>query len=105
MSDADKLFESLVAIALRVAAHIQAQSPQALPTAQTSAPVPGTSLSQPSPQAEYLNTKQTAVLLGVGRKTLEGWRANGRGPKFVKLPGAVRYSRADLDAWLKRNSR
>src|SRR5262249_45556357 len=56
------------------------------------------------PQPEYLNTKAAASLLGLGRSTLEGWRAQGKGPKFLKLPGpggAVRYSRADLDEWLR----
>lgn len=61
-----------------------------------------------TPQPEYLSTKQAATLLGLGRSTLECWRGHGRGPKFIKLPGAggvVRYSRSDLEGWLARYSR
>lgn len=44
---------------------------------------------------------QTAELLGVGIKTLERWRSQGEGPRFVKLsPGTVRYRAVDLNAFI-----
>jgi predicted DNA-binding transcriptional regulator AlpA len=60
------------------------------------------------PQPEYLSTKAAAAALGLGRSTLEGWRAQGKGPKFIKLPGvggAVRYARADLNEWAAKHRR
>jgi excisionase family DNA binding protein len=62
----------------------------------------------PPTRSEYLTTKQAAALLGLGRSTLENWRAVGKGPRFTKLPGPagpVRYSREDLEEWLARHSR
>lgn len=32
--------------------------------------------------------------------TLARWAGEGKGPKFVKLGGLVRYRRADVLAWL-----
>jgi excisionase family DNA binding protein len=87
-------FEALAEhIAQRVAAILAERPPQ-----------PPAAAPQP-PQSEYLTTKSAAAALGLGRSTLEGWRTAGKGPKFLKLGGAVRYARADLDAWLAKNSR
>jgi hypothetical protein len=33
-------------------------------------------------------------------KTLEAWRAIGRGPAWVRVGRNVRYRRRDVDAWL-----
>jgi excisionase family DNA binding protein len=91
---ADDFIEKLVEL---IATRVGARMPQ-----------PGVPPPQ-SRQPEYLTTKQAAALLGLGRSTLEAWRTKqGKGPKHLKLPGpggAVRYSRADLDAWLARHSR
>lgn len=50
-----------------------------------------------------LDTKQTAVLLGIAPNTLKLWRHKSRGPKFVKLGDAkqagVAYDEADVIAW------
>jgi hypothetical protein len=45
---------------------------------------------------EYLTPQQAAELLGVSVKGLEGMRAHGRGPKYVKVGGRIRYRRSDL---------
>jgi len=48
---------------------------------------------------EFLETDAAAAHLGKQPRTLEWWRTNGKGPRY--LPGnPVRYRRADLDAWL-----
>lgn len=51
----------------------------------------------PAPAAvappEYLTTAEAAVLLGVSVRTLEALRAEGRGPRFVRVGRAVRYPR------------
>lgn len=48
----------------------------------------------------FLTTVEAADYLGLQRTTLEAWRCRGGGPAFVKLGRAVRYRRADLDAWI-----
>lgn len=50
--------------------------------------------------AEYLSTEQVAAIAGLAPVTLRTWRMSGKGPAFVKVGARVRYSRADLDAWL-----
>lgn len=45
---------------------------------------------------EYLTTREAAKLLGVTVGGLEGMRANGIGPKYVKVGRRVRYRPSDL---------
>jgi hypothetical protein len=35
------------------------------------------------------------------RQTLAKWRLLGKGPKWYKLHGAVRYRWSDIEEWLK----
>ena len=51
-------------------------------------------------QPEYLNTEQAADYLSVHPQTLKNMRVKGEGPPFRKLANAVRYKRAELDAWM-----
>jgi predicted DNA-binding transcriptional regulator AlpA len=94
MPSTEDFWEDLIE---RIAARVAERLPQPPP-----APVP------PS-QAEYLTTKQAAKALALGASTLELWRSKkGKGPEYVKLPGAggaVRYSVAALDAWLAAHAR
>jgi len=53
----------------------------------------------------FLNTRQAAEFLGMQPQTLDAWRCRGCGPRFVKLGRAVRYRRADLDAWVESRVR
>ncbi|MFX0546121.1 helix-turn-helix transcriptional regulator [Roseovarius sp. S1116L3] len=49
---------------------------------------------------KLLTTKEAAILLRLSPQTLEKWRTQGRGPKFVKLESkAVRYRYGDLISW------
>lgn len=56
---------------------------------------------------DVLIPAEVAEMLGVAEGTLTQWRYRGQGPPFVRLGGgrgaAVRYLRADIDAWLKRH--
>lgn len=50
---------------------------------------------------ELLTSKATAQLLGYAPGTLENLRAQGRGPKWMRINGrSIRYRRSDIDAWL-----
>lgn len=40
--------------------------------------------------------EQVAQRWSLSRKTLQAWRLNGGGPKFVKMGKSVRYFSADL---------
>lgn len=54
-----------------------------------------------------LTTIEAAAVLGVSPGTLENWRVqHSSGPPFVKIGSrAVRYLRADLDAFLRDATR
>lgn len=50
---------------------------------------------------EVLNTPEAARYVRLSKPTLERFRISGDGPAFLKLGGAVRYRKTDLDAWLE----
>jgi len=47
-----------------------------------------------------LKVREAATRLGLSASTLNKWRTQGRGPRYVKLGRSVFYRPADLDAWL-----
>lgn len=49
---------------------------------------------------EVLNTIEAAAHVHLSKPTLERLRLTGDGPPYAKLGKAVRYRKADLDAWL-----
>ena len=48
---------------------------------------------------------ETARLLCLKVATLRRWRWAGKGPRFLKLGGAVRYDPADLEAFIEQSRR
>ena len=56
----------------------------------------------PSP---YLNQTEAGSLLGLSVRTLERFRWDGRGPKYLKLGRRVVYAREDLTAWAESRRR
>jgi len=48
-----------------------------------------------------MNTREAASYLRLGKPTIERFRMTGEGPAYLKLGGAVRYRRCDLDDWLE----
>jgi hypothetical protein len=57
------------------------------------------------PLSEFLTEPQLAEWLAISPRTLQQWRFVGRGPKFVKVGAAVRYSPEAVADWLERNTR
>ena len=55
-------------------------------------------------QLRLLDTKSAALFLGLSKKTLEAYRLRGGGPAYYKA-GRIRYSEADLIAWLESRRR
>jgi predicted site-specific integrase-resolvase len=52
-----------------------------------------------------LGPDEAARRLGVESSTLANWRWSGRGPKYVKLGGRVRYRASDLADYLDAQTR
>lgn len=50
--------------------------------------------------AEIFDTSGAAAYIGLAANTLEKMRTFGTGPRYAKLGRAVRYRRADLDAYV-----
>jgi len=51
-------------------------------------------------QPTWLLTPEAAAYLGQKPCTLEKWRSQGRGPRYNKPAGRVRYDVRDLDAFI-----
>jgi predicted DNA-binding transcriptional regulator AlpA len=49
---------------------------------------------------EVMTTERAAQYCGLSPKSLDLWRHDGDGPKFVKISNRVRYRKRDIDAWL-----
>ncbi|MBU9575131.1 helix-turn-helix transcriptional regulator [Burkholderia multivorans] len=47
----------------------------------------------------HFDQLQLAARWGLSHKTLERWRVNGIGPKFIRLPGKVIYRLCDIEAY------
>ena len=52
-----------------------------------------------------VDERAASVCLGLSTRTLQKWRLQGLGPRFVKLGRAVRYDPADLQEFLQASRR
>ncbi len=50
---------------------------------------------------ELATRAQVAAFTQLSLPTLARWAAEGTGPKFVKLGGAIRYRRDDVLSWIR----
>ena len=48
---------------------------------------------------KHLGQKQLAARWSISEASLERWRSEGVGPKFLKLPGRVLYRQIDIEAF------
>ncbi len=48
---------------------------------------------------------EASVILGLSVRTLQKWRLQGNGPRFVKLGHAVRYDPIELEHYIDRARR
>jgi hypothetical protein len=51
-----------------------------------------------------LTPADLAKRLSVSVGTIRGWRFYGKGPKYIKVGNAYRYSILDVDAWLEEQN-
>jgi predicted DNA-binding transcriptional regulator AlpA len=54
---------------------------------------------------KLLKTKEVADLFGLSPITLESWRTQDTGPKFIKVGRYVRYRQQDIENYLRRQTR
>jgi phage terminase Nu1 subunit (DNA packaging protein) len=54
-------------------------------------------------QDELMTSAMLADYLRVALRTVERWRAEKRGPPVLWTEGKPRYSKREVDAWLRRN--
>lgn len=54
---------------------------------------------------ELVGERRAAGLLCLSVRTLQKWRLQGAGPRFLKLGHAVRYDVADLEAFIAENKK
>ena len=47
----------------------------------------------------HMNQKQLANRWGVSEATLERWRSEGIGPRYLKIQGRVMYREKDVEAY------
>ena len=50
---------------------------------------------------ELLSSREAAELLGIKPATLDIWRSQGKGPKYLKFGHAVRYAIDDVEAYIE----
>jgi predicted DNA-binding transcriptional regulator AlpA len=55
--------------------------------------------------SELLDETKLAVKLNVSRATLQSWRYAGKGPRYIKIGRLIRYRAADVDAYLRAQTR
>ena len=46
---------------------------------------------------KVLNCKELAQRWSVSERTLERWRCEGKGPRYIKIEGCVRYLLSDVE--------
>ncbi|MEB2346060.1 MAG: helix-turn-helix domain-containing protein [Deltaproteobacteria bacterium] len=52
------------------------------------------------PMPGLVTEHEASVILGLSVRTLQKWRLQGNGPRFVKLGHAVRYDPAELEHYI-----
>ncbi len=52
-------------------------------------------------QPEWLSPAEAAIYSSISEKTLEQLRRDGKGPSYSKIGRLVRYSRHDLDNFMR----
>ena len=76
-----------------------AEAPADLSSSDDTRPRGTTVYTKDGPQV-ILTTREAAALLRLAPRTLERYRVKGGGPRYLKIGGAVRYTRLDLLEWV-----
>jgi predicted DNA-binding transcriptional regulator AlpA len=57
------------------------------------------------PKSELLREPELAARWKTSRRTLQRWRADGTGPAWLHIGGAIRYRASDIEAFEDRMRR
>lgn len=49
-----------------------------------------------------LTTEEAGKVLGMSEQTLRIWRAENKGPSYIKINRSIRYRRDDLDEFVAK---
>lgn len=52
---------------------------------------------------EILTDAETAIYLGLSKRTLREWRHKSKGPSFIRIGVKIRYKKSDIMDYLKKN--
>jgi hypothetical protein len=63
-----------------------------------------TSLSQNTPPPRFVTESDLEEITGVKKRTWQKHRLFGRGPRWYKLHGAVRYNLTEVLLWIESNA-
>ena len=55
----------------------------------------------PKMSNHFLTERELSEFLNVHVGTIRRWRLAGKGPRFRKFGGAVRYGREDIEDWIR----
>lgn len=56
-------------------------------------------------ESGFVGTREAAEMLGFSPMTLAVWRCKGRGPKWHKIGGRVKYRLSDIENFLNECKR
>ncbi|MEV8239452.1 helix-turn-helix domain-containing protein [Microbacterium testaceum] len=59
------------------------------------------SITLPEDFPELSTRRQLKEVTQISEQTFARWATEGKGPKFIKLGGSVRYPRSEVLAWLQ----
>jgi predicted DNA-binding transcriptional regulator AlpA len=53
------------------------------------------------PRVRHLTTEELAERIGgkTTPRTVEDWRLDGKGPRYIRVGRTIRYREADVEAW------
>ena len=54
---------------------------------------------------ELLTPKEVSAITKIKTTTLGSWRWSGKGPKYCRVVGSVRYPKSQLELWIQENSK
>jgi predicted site-specific integrase-resolvase len=54
---------------------------------------------------ELMTQDEVAALFDISLPVLANWRCAGKGPRYVKLGGRVKYRKDDIEAFINSNVR
>jgi len=52
-------------------------------------------------QRRYGSERDVAQLTGIAARTLQKWRLFGKGPRFYRVGGMIKYDLAEVDSWVQ----